>query len=60
MDHHAASGSAVTVITAHLDNPTGYGRIVRGADDAVEGIVEHLDASDEQLNISEINSGIYA
>lgn len=60
VDHHAASGSAVTVITAHLDNPTGYGRIVRGADDAVEGIVEHKDASDEQLNISEINSGIYA
>ena len=60
VDHHAASGSAVTVITAHLDNPTGYGRIVRGADDAVEGIVEHKDASSEQLNITEINSGIYA
>ena len=60
VDHHAASGSAVTVITAHLDNPTGYGRIVRGADDAVVGIVEHKDASSEQLNITEINSGIYA
>ena len=60
VDHHSASDSAVTVITANLANPTGYGRILRGADDSVEGIVEHKDATPEQLAITEINSGIYA
>lgn len=60
VEHHSASGSAVTVITANLANPTGYGRILRGADDSVEGIVEHKDATPEQLAITEINSGIYA
>jgi bifunctional UDP-N-acetylglucosamine pyrophosphorylase/glucosamine-1-phosphate N-acetyltransferase len=60
VDHHSASGSAVTVITANLANPTGYGRILRGADDSVEGIVEHKDATPDQLAITEINSGIYA
>ncbi|HEX5522596.1 MAG TPA: bifunctional UDP-N-acetylglucosamine diphosphorylase/glucosamine-1-phosphate N-acetyltransferase GlmU [Pedococcus sp.] len=60
VDHHSASGCAVTVITANLANPTGYGRILRGADDSVEGIVEHKDATPEQLAITEINSGIYA
>ncbi|MDF2093720.1 bifunctional UDP-N-acetylglucosamine diphosphorylase/glucosamine-1-phosphate N-acetyltransferase GlmU [Knoellia sp. 3-2P3] len=60
VEHHAASGSAVTVITANLADPTGYGRIIRGADDAVEGIVEHKDATTEQLALTEINSGIYA
>ena len=60
VDHHSATGSAVTVITANLANPTGYGRILRGADDSVEGIVEHKDATPEQLAITEINSGIYA
>lgn len=60
VDHHSASGSAVTVITANLANPTGYGRILRGRDDSVEGIVEHKDATPEQLAITEINSGIYA
>jgi len=60
VDHHFASDSAVTVITANLANPTGYGRILRGADDSVEGIVEHKDATPEQLAITEINSGIYA
>ena len=60
VDHHSASDSAVTVITANLANPTGYGRILRGADDSVEGVVEHKDATPEQLAITEINSGIYA
>jgi bifunctional UDP-N-acetylglucosamine pyrophosphorylase/glucosamine-1-phosphate N-acetyltransferase len=57
---HEATQSAVTVITAHLDDPTGYGRILRGVDGGVEGIVEQKDASDEQRVITEINSGIYA
>jgi bifunctional UDP-N-acetylglucosamine pyrophosphorylase/glucosamine-1-phosphate N-acetyltransferase len=60
IEEHAASQSAVTVITAHLDNPTGYGRILREADGSVAGIVEQKDATDQQQAITEINSGIYA
>ncbi|AKK02721.1 bifunctional UDP-N-acetylglucosamine diphosphorylase/glucosamine-1-phosphate N-acetyltransferase GlmU [Corynebacterium epidermidicanis] len=51
--------AAVTVLTATLDSPTGYGRIVRDAE-GVEAIVEEKDASDEQRAITEINSGVYA
>ncbi|MCH8612115.1 bifunctional UDP-N-acetylglucosamine diphosphorylase/glucosamine-1-phosphate N-acetyltransferase GlmU [Arsenicicoccus dermatophilus] len=57
---HSASGSAVTVVTAHLDDPTGYGRIVRDADGSVAAIVEQKDATEEQRAITEINSGLYA
>ena len=57
---HEGSGAAVTVVTAHVPNPHGYGRIVRGEDGTIERIVEHKDASPAQLLISEINSGIYA
>lgn len=60
VDTHVFSGNAVTVLTAEVADPTGYGRIIRDADDAVMGIVEHKDASDAQLHIREINSGIYA
>jgi bifunctional UDP-N-acetylglucosamine pyrophosphorylase / glucosamine-1-phosphate N-acetyltransferase len=54
-----ASTAAATVITTMLDNPTGYGRIVRDADGSVAAIVEQKAASDEQKQIREINSGIY-
>jgi len=57
---HAASGAAVSVLTAHVDDPTGYGRVLRDAAGAVTGIVEHKDADDAQRAINEINSGIYA
>ncbi|KGN40622.1 bifunctional UDP-N-acetylglucosamine diphosphorylase/glucosamine-1-phosphate N-acetyltransferase GlmU [Knoellia aerolata] len=57
---HEESGSAATVITAHLADPQGYGRIVRDADGSVAGIVEQKDATEEQRAITEINSGIYA
>jgi bifunctional UDP-N-acetylglucosamine pyrophosphorylase/glucosamine-1-phosphate N-acetyltransferase len=60
VEAHTTSQSAVTVITAHLDDPTGYGRILRDADGSVAGIVEQKDATDEQRAITEINSGIYA
>jgi bifunctional UDP-N-acetylglucosamine pyrophosphorylase/glucosamine-1-phosphate N-acetyltransferase len=59
-DVHDASADAVTMITASLDDPTGYGRIVRGPDGAVAAIVEQKDASEEQRAIHEVNSGIYA
>ncbi len=57
---HAASGSAVSVITAHLEDPTGYGRIVRDADGHVARIVEQKDATEDERALTEINSGIYA
>ncbi|HET7277299.1 MAG TPA: bifunctional UDP-N-acetylglucosamine diphosphorylase/glucosamine-1-phosphate N-acetyltransferase GlmU [Dermatophilaceae bacterium] len=60
VERHERSGSAVTVITAHLDDPTGYGRILRDPDGSVAGIVEQKDATDDQRAITEINSGIYA
>jgi bifunctional UDP-N-acetylglucosamine pyrophosphorylase/glucosamine-1-phosphate N-acetyltransferase len=57
---HERAGNAVTILTAHLDAPGGYGRIVRDASGAVTAVVEHKDATDEQRQINEINSGIYA
>jgi len=57
---HLASGSAATVITANLPDSFGYGRILRGADGSVAGIVEQKDATDAQREITEINSGLYA
>lgn len=56
---HQSSGNAVTVLTARVPDPTGYGRILPGDDGSVAGIVEHKDASPEQRQIDEINSGIY-
>jgi bifunctional UDP-N-acetylglucosamine pyrophosphorylase/glucosamine-1-phosphate N-acetyltransferase len=57
---HDLAGSAVTVLTAEVTDPTGYGRVLRGADGSVLGIVEHKDATDAQRAVREINSGIYA
>ncbi|ANZ36413.1 UDP-N-acetylglucosamine diphosphorylase/glucosamine-1-phosphate N-acetyltransferase [Lentzea guizhouensis] len=57
---HSAAGNAVTVLTAVVDNPTGYGRIVRDADGSVQRIVEQKDASATEQLITEINSGVYA
>jgi bifunctional UDP-N-acetylglucosamine pyrophosphorylase/glucosamine-1-phosphate N-acetyltransferase len=57
---HEADGNAVTVLTAHVPDPAGYGRIVRGADGLVTAIVEQKDASPAQQEITEINSGVYA
>jgi bifunctional UDP-N-acetylglucosamine pyrophosphorylase/glucosamine-1-phosphate N-acetyltransferase len=56
---HRTNGSAVTVLTAHVADPSGYGRIVRDPDDLVSRVVEHSDAGPEELSITEINSGIY-
>ena len=57
---HQAEGNAVTVLTALLADPTGYGRILRDQDGSVAGIVEHKDATDVQRRVNEVNSGIYA
>lgn len=56
---HRRSDAAATVLTADLEDPTGYGRIVRGRDDRIERIVEQADATDEEAAITEINTGIF-
>jgi bifunctional UDP-N-acetylglucosamine pyrophosphorylase/glucosamine-1-phosphate N-acetyltransferase len=57
---HEADGHGVTVLTAHLEQPFGYGRILRDDKGDVAAIVEEKDASDEQRAVTEINSGIFA
>ncbi|HEX3780661.1 MAG TPA: bifunctional UDP-N-acetylglucosamine diphosphorylase/glucosamine-1-phosphate N-acetyltransferase GlmU [Pseudonocardiaceae bacterium] len=57
---HTERGQAVTVLTAIVPDPTGYGRIVRDADGAITAIVEQADATEQQRAITEVNSGIYA
>ena len=52
--------SAAALVTAEIDDPAGYGRVVRDGSGQVIGIVEHKDASPDQLAITEINAGIYA
>ncbi len=59
LDEHQRCHAAATVLTAIPDDPTGYGRMVRNAQGQIEAIVEHRDASAEQLAIREINTGIY-
>jgi bifunctional UDP-N-acetylglucosamine pyrophosphorylase/glucosamine-1-phosphate N-acetyltransferase len=55
---HRERRNLVTVLTAEVEDPTGYGRILRGGE-AVVGIVEHKDADEAQRAVREINSGIY-
>jgi len=56
---HDERGDAVTVLTTVLEDPTGYGRILRDADGAVTGIVEQRDATPAQLAVNEVNAGVY-
>ena len=56
---HGENTAAATALTADLDNPFGYGRILRSSDRVV-GIVEEKDATPQQREIGEINSGMYA
>jgi bifunctional UDP-N-acetylglucosamine pyrophosphorylase / glucosamine-1-phosphate N-acetyltransferase len=56
---HRQRNAAATVLTADVPDPTGYGRILRDSEGMIIGIVEHRDADDTQLEITEINSGIY-
>lgn len=59
LSDHARAGAAVTVLTAKVDNPFGYGRIIRDAQGNVERIVEQKDATEAQRAVDEINSSIY-
>jgi bifunctional UDP-N-acetylglucosamine pyrophosphorylase/glucosamine-1-phosphate N-acetyltransferase len=56
---HRQSDAAATILTAVLDDPTGYGRVVRGKDERVARIVEHKDADEDERAIDEICTSIY-
>jgi len=60
LDAHRAAGADLTLVTLYFARPAGYGRIVRGPDGQVTGIVEERDASDVQRAITEVNPGLYA
>ncbi|MFY9180354.1 MAG: bifunctional UDP-N-acetylglucosamine diphosphorylase/glucosamine-1-phosphate N-acetyltransferase GlmU [Venatoribacter sp.] len=55
-----SQNQSLALLTVKLDNPSGYGRIVRNSAGQVQAIVEHKDASPEQLSINEVNTGILA
>lgn len=59
LDEHRTSQATLTVLSTDVPDPTGYGRIVRTPEGGLERIVEHKDASDDELAITEINSGVY-
>lgn len=56
---HVANGNAATLLTSVLDDPTGYGRVVRAGDKRVLRIVEQRDATPDELDIKEWNTGVY-
>jgi len=63
VDAHDATGAAATVVTMTLEDPSGYGRVVRDADGGVVRVVETKrpgDATEEELAIAEVNSGVFA
>ncbi len=57
--HHEETGAKATILTAIAPDPAGYGRIVRNEEGHVEKIVEHKDATEQERNITEINTGTY-
>jgi len=57
---HRENGNAATLLSSVLDDPTGYGRVIRKADGQVRGIVEQRDAEPEQLDVHEVCTSIYA
>lgn len=59
IDHHNQSGDGATVLTVNLDNPTGYGRIIRDQDGRVLRIVEQEDATGTELAVKEVNTSVY-
>jgi bifunctional UDP-N-acetylglucosamine pyrophosphorylase/glucosamine-1-phosphate N-acetyltransferase len=59
IEHHKNTDAACSILSVRVENPTGYGRIVRDASGAFRKIVEQRDATDEERQVREINSGIY-
>ncbi len=59
VEGHRVSGAVATVLTMRLEDPTGYGRVLRDDEGRVMKIVEHRDAGPDQLSVNEVNSGMY-
>ena len=59
IDDHKSTESKLSIITTNMENPSNYGRVVRDDDFSIIKIVEEKDASEEEKEISEINTGIY-
>jgi len=57
--HHQTTGAKATILTAYADDPTGYGRIIRGESGQVLRNVEQKDATPEEQKVTEINTGTY-
>ncbi len=58
LERHRSAGAALSLLTTHLDDPTGYGRVLR-RDGAPHRIVEQRDASPDERQVTEINCGVY-
>lgn len=58
-EYHNSHKNAVTIISAKIDNPAGYGRIIRNKDKCLKKIVEENDANNAEKMINEVNSGAY-
>lgn len=58
-EYHQGKGASATILTAHAENPIGYGRIIRDRVGIVDRIVEQKDATTEEAQIKEINTGTY-
>jgi bifunctional UDP-N-acetylglucosamine pyrophosphorylase/glucosamine-1-phosphate N-acetyltransferase len=59
LDAHRTGQAAATLLSARVDDPTGYGRIIRGGDGGVQRIVEQKDATADEASVTEINVGVY-
>lgn len=59
LDQHCARHAELSLLTTEVDDPTGYGRILRHADGSLRGIVEHKDLAPAERGVREINPGIY-
>ncbi|CAM3987088.1 bifunctional UDP-N-acetylglucosamine diphosphorylase/glucosamine-1-phosphate N-acetyltransferase GlmU [Alkalicoccus chagannorensis] len=59
LEHHEKQQAKATILTAHAEDPSGYGRVLRERDDSVLKIVEQKDADEREKQIREINTGTY-
>jgi len=60
VDTHVANGNAATLLTSVMDDPTGYGRVIRKSNGQADRIVEHRDAAPDELDVHEVCTSIYA
>lgn len=59
LEYHEIGGFKATLLTSIVENPLGYGRVIRKSNGEVNKIVEHKDCSEKELDVKEINSGMY-